>query len=98
MANKRHNPEEIVTKLRQVDVLVEQGIARIDAIREVCIVDGSYQPEFNYYKISPSNPKCSGRILPSPFVVKDSKISGTLRHYKHGAISMSGEVAVDGSI
>ena len=25
MANKRHKPEEIVTKLRQVDVLVGQG-------------------------------------------------------------------------
>jgi hypothetical protein len=27
MANKRHKPEEIVTKLRQVDVLVGQGEA-----------------------------------------------------------------------
>jgi hypothetical protein len=26
MANKRHKPEEIVTKLRQVDVLVGQGM------------------------------------------------------------------------
>ena len=25
MANKRHKPEEIVQKLRQVDVLVDQG-------------------------------------------------------------------------
>ena len=31
MANKRHKPEEVVTKLRQVDVLVGQGMARIDA-------------------------------------------------------------------
>ena len=30
MANKRHKPEEIVTKLRQVDVLVGQGMARIE--------------------------------------------------------------------
>jgi hypothetical protein len=28
MANKRHKPEEIVQKLRQVDVLVGQGVAR----------------------------------------------------------------------
>ena len=35
MAIKRHKPEEIVTKLRQVEVLVGQGVARIDAIREV---------------------------------------------------------------
>ena len=39
MANKRHKPEEIVTKLRQVDVLVGQGMVRIDAIRQVCIVE-----------------------------------------------------------
>ncbi|MEM9320155.1 MAG: IS3 family transposase, partial [Pseudomonadota bacterium] len=35
MANYRHKPEEIVTKLRQVDVLVGQGMARGDALREV---------------------------------------------------------------
>ncbi len=28
MANKRHKPEEIVQKLRQVDVLVGQGVVR----------------------------------------------------------------------
>ena len=42
MANKRHEPEEIVTKLRQVDVLVGQGMARIDAIRQVRIVEQTY--------------------------------------------------------
>ena len=35
MANKRHKPEEIVTKLRQVEVLCGQGMPRIDAIRQV---------------------------------------------------------------
>ena len=29
MANKRHKPEEIVQKLRQVDVLVGQGMQRV---------------------------------------------------------------------
>jgi putative transposase len=42
MANKRHKPEEIVTKLHQVDVLVGQGMARIDAIREVRITEQTY--------------------------------------------------------
>ncbi|MEO0637984.1 MAG: IS3 family transposase [Pseudomonadota bacterium] len=42
MANKRHKPEEIVTKLRQVDVLVGQGLARVDAIREVRITEQTY--------------------------------------------------------
>ena len=37
MGIKRHKPEEIVTKLRQVEVLVGQGMARIDAIRQVQI-------------------------------------------------------------
>ena len=35
MATKRHKPEEIVTRLRQVEVLVGQGMSRIDAIREI---------------------------------------------------------------
>ncbi len=42
MAAKRHKPEEIVTKLRQVEVLVGQGMARIDAIREVRITEQTY--------------------------------------------------------
>ena len=42
MSNKRHKPEEIVTKLRQVEVLVGQGMARIDAIREIGVVEQTY--------------------------------------------------------
>ena len=42
MAIKRHKPEEIVSKLRQVDVLVGQGISRIDAIREISITEQTY--------------------------------------------------------
>lgn len=33
MATKRPEPEEIVVKLRQVEVLMGQGMPRIDAIR-----------------------------------------------------------------
>ena len=33
MATKRHKPVENVTKLLQVEVLVGQGMARVDAIR-----------------------------------------------------------------
>ena len=45
MANKRHKPEEIVQKLRQVDVLVGQGVQRVDAIpgREVRSAASQYQ-------------------------------------------------------
>jgi putative transposase len=42
MANKRHKPEEIVTKLRQVDVLVGQGMVRVGAIRQVSIIEQTY--------------------------------------------------------
>lgn len=42
MATKRHKPEEIVTNLRQVEVLVGQGMARVDAIREVRITEQTY--------------------------------------------------------
>jgi len=42
MGNKRHKPEEIVSKLRQVDVLVGQGMARVDAIRQVSITEQTY--------------------------------------------------------
>ena len=42
MANKRHKPEDIVTKLRQVEVLVGQGMARIDAIREARITEQTF--------------------------------------------------------
>ena len=42
MSTKRHKPEEIVSKLRQVDVLVGQGMNRTDAIRQVSITDQTY--------------------------------------------------------
>ena len=42
MANKRHEPKEIVSKLRQVGVLVGQGMVRVDAIRQVSITGQTY--------------------------------------------------------
>ena len=39
---KRHKPEEIVTKLRQVDVLVSQGSRVTDAIRGVGVTEVTY--------------------------------------------------------
>jgi len=38
MTNKRPKPEEIITKLRQVEVLMGQGMARLDAIRQIGVV------------------------------------------------------------
>ena len=39
MANKRPKPEEIVSKLRQVEVLMGQGMPRLDAIRQIGVVE-----------------------------------------------------------
>jgi transposase len=35
VSSKRHKPEEIVTKLRQVEVLRGQGMAMADAVRQI---------------------------------------------------------------
>jgi len=42
MPRKRHKPEEIVTKLRQVDVLVSQGQGIADAIRQIGVSEVTY--------------------------------------------------------
>ena len=42
MARKRYKPEEIVAKLRQVDVLVSQGQAMADAIRQIGVNEVTY--------------------------------------------------------
>ena len=42
MANKRPKPEEIVTKLRQVEVLTGQGMPRLDAIRQIVVNEQTY--------------------------------------------------------
>ena len=40
MRKKRHTPEEIVSKLRQVNVLVSQGTPLAEAIRSIGVTDG----------------------------------------------------------
>ena len=42
MANKRPKPEEIVSKLRQAEALMGQGISRLDAIRQIGVVEQTY--------------------------------------------------------
>ena len=42
MAIKRPKPEEIVVKLRQVEVLMGQGMPRIDAIRHISVTEQTY--------------------------------------------------------
>jgi transposase-like protein len=42
MPKKRYTPEEIVAKLRQVDVLVSQGQNISDAIRQIGVSEVTY--------------------------------------------------------
>ena len=39
---KKHKPEEIVVKLRQVDVLTSQGTPLVDAIRSIGVTEVTY--------------------------------------------------------
>ena len=42
MPTKRHKPEEVVSKLRQVDVLVSQGKSVADAVRAIGVTQVTY--------------------------------------------------------
>ena len=42
MAIKRPKPEEIVVKLQQVEVLMGQGMPRIDANRHISVTEQTY--------------------------------------------------------
>jgi transposase-like protein len=42
MPKKRHKPEEVVAKLRQVDVLAAQGTPIADAIRQIGVTEVTY--------------------------------------------------------
>ena len=49
MARKRHTAEEIVAKLRQVDVLMAQGKAVADAVRAIGVTEVTYYRWRNEY-------------------------------------------------
>jgi putative transposase len=42
MSSKKYKPEEIVSKLRQIDVLVAQGKSIVDAVRQIGIIEQTY--------------------------------------------------------
>jgi hypothetical protein len=42
MPRKIYKPEEIIAKLRQVEVLTSQGKAAVDAIRSIGVTDATY--------------------------------------------------------
>ena len=45
MRKKRHTPEEIISKLRHVDVLVAQGTPVADAIRSIGVTEVILTPQ-----------------------------------------------------
>jgi putative transposase len=49
MARKRHTAEEIVGKLRQVDVLIAQGRQVADAVRSLGVTEVTYYRWRNEY-------------------------------------------------
>jgi putative transposase len=49
MARKRHTAEEIVSKLRQVDVLIAQGKPVADAVRSIGVTEVTYYRWRNEY-------------------------------------------------
>jgi putative transposase len=49
MAKKRHTAEEIVAKLRQVDVLMAQGRLVADAVRAIGVTEVTYYRWRNEY-------------------------------------------------
>jgi transposase-like protein len=46
---KKHKPEEVVAKLRQVDVLTSQGASIADAIRSIGVTEVTYYRWRNEY-------------------------------------------------
>ena len=61
MLRKRYKPEEIVAKLRQVDVLVSQGQVMADAIRQIGVSEVTYyrwRQEFSSRSMERSRPRC----------------------------------------
>ena len=42
MANKRARPEDVIIKLRQVEVLTGQGMSRLDAVMQIGVVEQTY--------------------------------------------------------
>jgi hypothetical protein len=61
MSRKRHKPEEIVAKLRQVDVLTAQGTPVADAVRSIGVAEVTYyrwRQEYGGLKSNPVFPGC----------------------------------------
>jgi hypothetical protein len=54
MSRKRHKPEEIVSKLRQVDVLTAQGPPGADAIRSIGVPEVNFKTSASSARSTPA--------------------------------------------
>ncbi len=72
MPRKRHHPEEIVAKLRQVDVLTSQGQSGADAVGSIGVTEVTYYRWRREYGGLKSDQ------------VKRLKAHGRARHWKQG--------------
>ena len=53
MPTRRYKPEEIIAKLRQVDVLVSQGASMADAIRQIGVSEVACVTNCSMARFSP---------------------------------------------
>jgi hypothetical protein len=87
MARKRYKPEEIVAKMRQVDVLVSQGQTMVGAIRQIGVSEVTYyrwRQEFGGLKSdSSSSENLTACRLAGHRVIEDARSQVTRRRGGH---------------
>jgi hypothetical protein len=87
MAKKRHKPEEIVAKLRQVEVLTSQGKSIAEAVKTISVTETTYfrwraeygglncRPSCANMTKSPRRPRAKASITPVIFSASPSSNS-----------------------
>jgi putative transposase len=61
MARKRYSPEQIITKLREAEVLLSQGMTVIEAVRQLEISEQTYYRwRKEYGGLDTTNPQRQG--------------------------------------
>ena len=87
MPRKRYRPEEIVAKLRQVDVLVSQGTSMANAIRQIGVSEVTFywwRQEFGGLKfeqvkrLRTSNPRENGYVEIFNARLRDELLNGEI--------------------
>ena len=97
---KRHKPEEIIAKLRQVEVMTGQGTMMADAIRSIGVTEVTYYRwrsehggmKLDQVKTAPMSEATSGRRTRAPIALTDA--SGLIGRMTAAASSLSGSATV----